>query len=229
MKQAQPIRCVIRALGVGEVMMDQKVMRSLLEDMERAAEETLQQDAAFHEALLALKFEIDSDPRVLATVGELQAAGRRVFNSFVPRIRIRIRTEQGVYALPKRADAPSTAAPEDGRLREELNRVASEVIRNSPYYRELDTIINEVVGSNHRFEGIAGELERQGYEVLLCLDLSAYAQIHRAGPVARQGRVGEGQPVQSPADPRQRGRKPVRFSGSDLEFLKALKITTEDN
>jgi len=228
MNQAQPERCVIRAFGVGEVMMDQKIMRSLLEDMEQAAEQTLQQDAAFHEALLALKFEIDSDPRVQATVGELQAAGRRVFNSFVPRIRIRIRTEQGVYALPKRADAPSTAAPEDGRLREELNRAASEVIRNSPYYRELDTIINEVVGSSNRFGGIAAELERQGYEVLLFLDLSAYAQIQSAGPVVRQGRVTERQPVR-PADQRPGDPNEVRFSGSDQQFLKALKITTEDN
>lgn len=209
-------------------MMDQKVMRSLLEDMEQAAEQTLQQDAAFHEALLALKFEIDSDPRVQATVGELQASGRRVFNSFVPRIRIRIRTEQGVYALPKRADALSTAAPEDGRLREELNSAASDVIRNSPYYRELDTIINEVVGASDRFEGIAAQLERQGYEVLLCLDLSAYAQIQSAGPVVRQGRVAETEPVQPP-DPPQREQSSVRFSGSDRQFLKALKITTEDN
>jgi hypothetical protein len=209
-------------------MMDQKVMRSLLADMEQAAEETLQQDAAFHEALLALKFEIDSDPRVQATVGELVSSGHRVFNSFVPRIRIRVRTEQGVYALPKRADAPSTAALEDGRLRDELNRAASEVIRNSPYYRELDTIINEVVGSSDRFEGIAGEFERLGYEVLLCLDLSAYAQIQSAGPVVRQGRVTERQPVR-PEDPRLGDPNPVRFSGSDRQFLKALKITTDDD
>lgn len=201
-------------------MMDQKVMRSLLEDMEQAAEQTLQQDAAFHEALLALKFEIDSDPRVLAAVGELQASGRRVFNSFVPRIRIRIRTEQGVYALPKRADALSAVAPEDGRLREELNSAASEVIRNSPYYRELDTIINEVVGSSDRFEGIAAEFERQGYEVLLCLDLSAYAQIQSSGLPSR--------PSRQPGRETSGGDAIVLpLSSVDVKFLKALRISVD--
>jgi len=202
-------------------MMDQKVVRSLLKDMEQAAQETLQQDAAFYEALLALKFEIDSDPRVQATVGELQASGRRVFNSFVPRIRIRIRTEQGVYALPKRAEALSTAAPEDGRLSEELNRAASEVIRNSPYYRELDTIINEVVGSSDRCEGIAAEFERLGYEVLLCLDLSAYAQIHGSGPSPRRSTERKKETFVSEAHS-------LQLSSGDMKFLKALKITVDE-
>jgi hypothetical protein len=220
MKQAQPKRCVIRALGVGERMMDQKVMRSLLEEMERAAEETLQQDAAFHEALLALKFEIDSDPRVQATVGQLLSSGRRVFNSFVPHVRIRVRTEQGVYALPKIADEPPVAASEDAHLRDELNRAASEVIRNSPYHRELDTIINEVVGSNRRFEGIAGEFERQGYEVLLCLDLSAYAQIQGSARPARQN--AESQRKTSVGETSSFG-----LSSADVKFLRALKIRAD--
>lgn len=84
-------------------MINQKAMRSLLENMERAAEEILRQDAAFYEALQALKVEMDSDARVQSAVAALQAAGRRVFNSFVPQIKIRIKTEQGTFGWPKAA------------------------------------------------------------------------------------------------------------------------------
>jgi hypothetical protein len=51
-------------------MIDRKTMRSLLENMEHAAEETLQQDSAFYQAVQALKLEIDNDPRVQSTVSE---------------------------------------------------------------------------------------------------------------------------------------------------------------
>ena len=81
-------------------MIDPKTMRSLLENMERAAEESLQQDSTFHEALQALKSEVDKDPRVQSAVAELRAAGRQVFSSFTPHIKIRIRTENGILELP---------------------------------------------------------------------------------------------------------------------------------
>ncbi len=82
-------------------MIDRKTMRSLLEGMERAAEETLREHSIFYEALQSLKSEIDNDPIVRSMVSELRSAGRNVFNSFVPRIRIRVRTEKGVFALPR--------------------------------------------------------------------------------------------------------------------------------
>jgi hypothetical protein len=201
-----------------DFMIDRKTMRSLLENMELAAQETLQQDSAFYEAVRALKREIDNDPVVQSTVSELQAAGRSVFSSFVPHIKIRVRTEDGVFALPRPAHIPAAPAVEQvGRLTQELRNAASAVIKRSHYYRELGTIVNEAVGASDRFEGIASEVESAGYEVLICLDLSAYAQVKVSAPAHPQLREANAQvPCVEPV--------PIRLSGSDRKFLKALRI-----
>jgi len=203
-------------------MIDKKTMRSLLEKMELAAQETLQQDSAFHQAVRALKQEIDNDPQVRSRVSQLQAAGRSVFNSFVPHIKIRVRTEEGIFALPKPDPLPATPAAEQvGRLTEELRDAASAVIKRSRYYRELGAIVNQAVGSSHRFEGIASEVESAGYEVLICLDLSAYAQVKDSASAHPQLLLGYGPtPSLEPA--------PIQLSGSDRKFLKALKIRIDE-
>ena len=203
-------------------MIDRKTMRSLLEGMERAAEETLQKDSAFYEAVQALKTEIDNDPVVRAMVGELRAAGRSVFNSFVPHIKIRVRTEEGIFALPRLDRIRQMPAVQQiGRLTQELRNAASAAIRKSRYYSQLDNIVNEAIESSARFEGIAARVESAGYEVLICLDLSAYAQ------------------VQSPAQERQApdvdaktdDTRPVniRLTAGDRKFLTALKIRFDPN
>jgi hypothetical protein len=203
-------------------MVDRKTMRSLLENMERAAEESLQQDAAFYEALQALKREIDSDPQVRSTMSELQAAGRKVFNSFVPHIKIRVRTAEGVFALPKPAPVPEADVEEAGRLTQNLRNAASAVIKKSRYYRKLDAIVNEAVGASDRFEGIASKVESAGYEILICLDLSAYAQVQGAGAPRRAARQENApMPEQAPV--------PVALSGADRKFLKGVGIKIEES
>jgi len=203
-------------------MIDRKTMRTLVEKMELAAQETLQKDSAFYKALRALKWEIDNDPLVQSTVSELQAAGRSVFSSFVPHIRIRVRTEEGVFALPRPADVPVVPVEQVGQLTQKLRHAASSVIKKSRYYRELGTIVNEAVGASDRFEGIASEVESAGYEVLICLDLSAYAQVKGSAPAHTQAREVNAQiPNVEPV--------PVQLSGSDRKFLKALRIRIDDN
>jgi len=198
-------------------------MRSRLEKMELAAQETLQHDPAFYETVRALKQEIDDDPLVQSTVSELQAAGRSVFNSFVPHIKIRIRTEEGVFALPRPAHIPVSPAVEQvGRLTQELRNAASAVIKRSRYYRELGVIVNEAVGANDRFEGIASEVESAGYEVIICLDLSAYARVRGLAPAHPQLAGTDAQiPRLEPA--------PIQLSGGDRKFLKSLKIKIDEN
>jgi hypothetical protein len=202
-------------------MIDRKTMRSLLEQMELAAQATLQQDSVFHKALRALKREIDHDPVVQSTVSELHAEGRQVFSSFVPHIKIRVRTEEGIFALPRPAIPASPAAEQIGRLTQELKDAASAVIKRSRYYRELATIVNNAVGASDRFERVASEVESAGYEVLICLDLSAYAQVKTPTPTYRQ--------VQG-TNPASSGTEPLlhQLSGSDLEFLKSLNISISD-
>jgi hypothetical protein len=204
-------------------MIDKKTMRSLLENMELAAQETLQQDSAFYKAVRALKREIDNDPVVQSTVSELQAAGRSVFSSFVPHIKIRVRTEDGVFALPRPGNIPVAPAVEQvSRLTQELRNAASAVIKRSRYYRELGIIVNEAVGASDRFEGIASEVESAGYEVLICLDLSAYAQVKVSASAHAEVREAKAQiPYVEPV--------PIRLSGSDRKFLKALSIRIDEN
>ena len=197
-------------------------MRSLLERMELAAQETLQQDSAFHNALRALKREIDNDPVVQSTVSELHAAGRRVFSSFVPHIKIRVRTEEGIFALPRPAIPVAPAVEQVGRLTQELRNAASAVIKRSRHYRELGIIVNDAVGASDRFEGVASEVESAGYEVLICLDLSAYAQVNAPSSAHPQVR-GADAPIPG-AEP-----VPIQLSGSDRKFLKSLNIRFDES
>ena len=200
-------------------MVDRKTMQSRLENMERAAEEILQQDSAFYEVLLALKSEIDRDPEVQAKVGELKAAGRSVFNSFVPHVKIRVRTQEGIFALPKPTQVASAPVAEEARLIQQLKDAASAVIRKSKCHRELDTLVNEVIEASDRFEGIASQIEREGHDVLICLDLSTYAQVQATAPAPEQVRQ---------TTPRVSRQEPtLKFSHSDRAFLALLKITID--
>jgi hypothetical protein len=207
-------------------MMNKKVMRSLLESMEREAEESLQRDSAFSEVLQVLQWEINNDPRVQSAIRDLAARGRRVLSSVVPRIRIRIRGEEGVLLLRGRTEVPTLAAVEQvGRLTEELRIAASAVIMKSRYREELELIVNKAVGSSDRFEGIASEIESAGYEVLICLDLSAYAQIQQSPPRVSRNRADEA--MIRPRRPPYEETVNLRFSDDDLRFLKALRIKLE--
>jgi hypothetical protein len=201
-------------------MVDKRAIRSLLRDMERSAEEILLHDSAFFEAMQALKWEIDNDPRVQSTVRRLQAAGQKVFSSFVPHIKVRIRTEKGIIGLAKPlAMSSSLPAGPVARLTEELKNAASAVITTSRYCQELERIINEAIAANDGFENIACDIERAGYEVLISLDLSAYAHVQASSaPVAPEH-----------ADCQEFSEEPVNIelSAQDISFLKALKITAD--
>jgi len=198
-------------------------MRVLLESMESAAQETLQQDASFYKAVQALKWEIDNDPQVRRAVGELKAAGRSVFSSFVPHIKVRVRTDEGVFALPKRTEIANPRAVEPvGRLVQELRSAARAVIKNSRSYHELGTIVNHAVGGSDRFEGIASEIENAGHEVLICLDLSAYVDVGGLPAAPRETRR-----VNSPL--LREAPLPGQLSGSDRKFLKDLGISADES
>jgi hypothetical protein len=205
--------------------MDKLAMRGLLKEMERAAEQILQEDAAFFEALQALKWEIDNDPRVELAIRNLQAAGQKVYSSFAPHIKVRIRTENGVFALPKPAEIPGAAVVPGEKLSQELKDAASAVIRASRCCQELERIVNEAVTSSERFESVASQLESAGYEVLISLDLSAYAQVQAsADSSTRPERFT--QPVRRNISEE---RLNIELSSYDLTFLRALKIKADEN
>lgn len=203
-------------------MIDKRTMRSLLMSMESVAISTLQQDPAFHEALHALKSEIDNDPGVQLAVRNLRAAGQSVSNSFVPLLKVRVRTEEGILALTPQAET-STLVPEPvGALTQELKNAASAVIVKSHHCVELNRIVNEAVAANHRFEKMACEIENAGYEVLLSLDLSAYAQVRQSStPVYALPPARTLNDSKAPAS--------IKLTAYDHDFLKALKIKADDS
>lgn len=201
-------------------MIDNTQMRSLLENMERAAEEVLQHDAAFFETLYALKSEIHADPQVRSAMRVLGAGGHRAFTSFVPRVNVRVRTENNVLALPRQPEAHSAPASQQTELTDELRRAASAVIQRSSHRQELAAIINEAIGSSNTFEGIASEIERAGYEVVICIDFSAYTEVHGVDTNVSQF---EGTNPSKTVDT----VPTMPLSKSDLKFLNALRIRAD--
>lgn len=203
--------------------MDKRAMRGLLKDMESAAEKVLQQDSSFFEALQALKWEIDGDPRVQSAVRGLRAAGHNVFSSFVPRIKVRVRTEEGIFTLAKQPEVPGASSLDPvASLTQELKNAAGAVIAASPYCLELERIVNEAVTASDSFENLASQLESAGYEVLISLDVSAYAQIQASSAAPdRLLPAGLSKSSEEPAT--------IELSSYDLSFLKELKIKADDN
>lgn len=190
--------------------------------MESVAVSALQQDSAFYEALHALKWEIDNDPGVQSAVQNLRAAGQSVFSSFVPLLKVRVRTEEGIFALTPQAETSALVPEPVGALTQELKNAASAVIVKSHHCIELNRIVNEAVAANHSFEKMACEIENAGYEVLLSLDLSAYAQVRQSSaPVHAL------QPVRKPDYPK--APPSIKFTAHDYDFLRALKIKADDS
>jgi hypothetical protein len=196
-----------------EAMIDKPAMRSLLKSLEEVAQRTMQQDSAFCEALQALKWEIDRDARVQSALRSLQAAGLCVFSSFVPRIKVGIRTEEGVLRLPNPPEMESAPVDHADKLAQELRQAATAVIRESRYSRELASIVNEAVAANKTFENLASKIETAGHEVLVSLDLSAYSQVQeKATP-----RLVNRQPSADPTN--------LSLSAFDRGFLKMMKVS----
>lgn len=198
-------------------MINDKAMQSMLEEMQSAAEEALRGDAAFCETLRSLKAEVDRDPRVRSAVSHL-AAGNRVFSSMIPRIRIRVRTSSGEISLPEPGKTDSHESAPIAQLTQELRSAASSVIMRGRYRAVLDRIMNDAVGGSERFEGIAAAIEKAGHEIVICLDLSPYAQVRKPNePIARTRQF-----------PSTRGPLARMLSAQDREFLKNLKISATD-
>lgn len=197
-------------------MIDHIAMHGMLRNMETAAEDALRCYPAFHEALQALKWEVDRNSRVQSAIRNLQRSGNEVSGSLVPRVKIRIRTSEGVISLDPRGVAPSTStAAQATPSTQELRDAASSVIIRSRHREELYGIVNEAIGASDRFEEIASEIEGAGHEVVVCLDLLAYAQVRVSSPGI--------------AHTRSRRIQEEHFrrllSAQDLEFLRDLKIT----
>jgi hypothetical protein len=203
-------------------MMNKHAMQELLQEMKSAAELVLLRDAAFFEVLHALKSEIDGNPKVKSAVRNLRAAGQTVFCSFVPDIKVQIRTKEGLVAASEPARAPEPAAVGPiARLTRELWSAASSVIMTSRHCKELGRIVNEAVTSSESFENIASQVEDAGYEVSINIDLSAYAQVQTSSAMEQSDEAKRTDLSEEPLE--------IELSSYDLRFLKQLKIKTDES
>ncbi len=79
------------------------------------------------------------------------------------------------------SDAPHleeiTQATSEPLMKEMLD-AATAVLAASSHCRDLEKIISEAVQANGAFERMAKVIENAGYELRICLDLSAYAHVH---------------------------------------------------
>src|SRR5215472_376343 len=201
--------------------MDNREMRSQLQGMERAATEVLRRDVAFFEALQALKREIDRDPRVRSVLNQLRDSGHKVHSSFAPQVKVQIRTQEGIFSLHPHGELHAgPAVGTEAALTQQLRSAATAVIVNSRIPEELNSIVNEAISTSKAFEKIASEIEHRGYEVLICLDLSTYAQVRKStNPVPHFERTNPPESVEP------NGR--VTLSNYDREFMRSLKIIAE--
>lgn len=210
--------------------MDRNTLRWLLQKMEKEAQSALARDGSFLEALQALKWEVDKDFRVRAVMRELQDRGLSVFTSFAPRIRIRLHAGETVLALrndgaklnaPDTEDVDRSSQTANEPLTQDLRDAAGAVIAASPYCRHLDAIVNEAVQANGAFERIASTIERAGYELQICLDLSTYAKVREQSSTGIQS---PGHHV-SRAEKKQSRASLMPLSAVDVQFLKELGIS----
>jgi hypothetical protein len=199
-------------------MIDDKTFRSMLEGMENAAEEALRDDPAFADTLRSLKAEIDRDPRVKLAVTKLQIAGTRIYSSLVPRIKVRIRTRTGEISLADVKKPTPDSPPPVAILTQELRSAAHAVMMRGRYREILDEIMNQAVVASDRFERIAAEVEKAGNEIVICLDLSAYARVQEVTKPSRRLTN-----LPSSAEPLAH-----LLTDQDRKFLKALKISAAD-
>jgi hypothetical protein len=210
--------------------MDTNHLRVQLRNLEREAQSSLAADASFLEALQCLKWQIDRDARVKAAMNALRDRGLKVFSSFTPRIRIRLLAGETIVALPTNTAESNRPHAEDfgyvnqiatEPLIQAVRDAASAVVLNSRHSLQLDGIVNEAVQANSAFEKIATDIERAGYQVNLCLDLSAYAQVR--DPRSKMSHVAK----KSPVPPDMDSCSPMALSGQDLQFLKDMRILPE--
>jgi len=196
-------------------MIDDKTMRSMLEGMESAAEEALRGDAAFYDTLRTLKAEIERDSRVQSAINELHAAGTKVYSSLVPRIKVRVRTSSGEIFLAEQNGTARDSSAHVAHLTQELRSAAHSVMIHGRYREVLDNIMNHAVQSSDRFERIAAQVEEDGNEIVICLDLSACARVRETPRADRQ-----------PTAPHAAiGPLALLLSKNDRKFLKDLKIS----
>jgi hypothetical protein len=209
-------------------------LRTLLRDLEREAQRTVDGDASFLEALQNLKREVDGDPRVKAVIRAFQAQDLAVASSFDPRIRIRLHMGETIVAVPEplpftRESYSQETQDEFGSeaATEQLRDAANAVVGASPLCQELDRIVNEALRANPSFEQLAAGLERAGYELHICLDLSLYARVSNQPPYAAPAAERKVMRNSRRAHPQPASAEPYAFplSSQDLEFLKRMKIS----
>lgn len=202
-----------------QAMIEPAKLRSLVENLERTAEEILRQDVSFAEVLQALKSEIGRDSQVKRALGDLRAVGSKVCSAFFPRIRIRLKKGNGIFALPKHTATAYDPAAQVNDLVQKLRHAVRAMLMNSTHRQKLGMVVNEAVAASSTFEAFASELETCGYEVIICLDFYDWVRIVNSATAL----------VRSNNLDRPDGQEPpgMTLSAYDRNFLRDLRIKAD--
>jgi len=196
-------------------------MRSQLEEMEHAAEESLCNDAAFYEVLQALKWEIDADPQVQSIVTNMKVTGSTVFISFVPHINILVKAADRNFSLARRKKG--VPSPDENPLTRALHAAACDVIRKSGCVSQLNALAIEVLDAHQGCRRILRELRRAEYKVVVSVGISSYAQIR---PRLEQPAYA---PDRNEAEGGGQERSSLPLSNQDAVFLRTMGISVDGN
>lgn len=88
--------------------------------------------------------------------------------------------------------------------------------------QELGNAINESLSDSDRIAEAIGEIKRAGYDVFLVLE--ATIGFNKRD----ESEEGEGESEQMSFEPQQQGSTKIKWTTQDHKFLKALKISTDE-
>ena len=93
--------------------------------------------------------------------------------------------------------------------------------------QELGSAINESLSDSDRIAAAIGEIKRNGYDVFLVLEATIGFNKREEGDDG-DGDEGETVELESAPEPRRRKLNNIKLTTQDQKFLRALKISVED-
>jgi len=92
--------------------------------------------------------------------------------------------------------------------------------------QELGNAINESLSDSDRIAAAIGEIKRAGYDVFLVLEATIGFNKREDGEEAEEG--GESVEIEAPPETTRRRVGKIKLTSQDQKFLRALKISIDD-
>lgn len=216
--------------------MNRDMLQSILQTIECRAQKALAGDATFLEALPALNSALEDDLREQAAGHKLGYRRVSGFSSFAPHITIRARAGETSLTPSEHAGravqadteiAARMCASDTGSMREHLCDVINAFIADGSLCREVKIIISEIVHADAVLRRLASAVERAGYRLLICIDLSMNADVREQYPAHLRSESHNTKYARARHAEPSDARISLQLSDVDIHFLNALRIRHE--